>query len=525
MEAAVSSRGRGHLQGLSFSRFLAGAVLALGLAGCHGAAQPAAPTALDNGRTALAKKDYQDALSDFNASIASGVGVDSRNYYDRGLTYYDLRNWKAADSDFTEALNRASTDKQLASQFISAAHYYRGIARVTYGQYLGGKSDLIVAVKAYPKDWLDWDDLGYARQQLADFKGAVADYDRGLARWPKDANDVYNRGYSLYYAGNAHRAVLDFTTALHLRPRWGAAYQMRGLAYAWRYDFKHADPDYSMAIKLIPKAWSWEYRCEARENLNRVKEALFDCNHAVLYYPHWARALVARAWAKATLGNNQSALADANAAVKFARDYAPGYGYRGWIHTRMAEYRAAFADYNKALRVDRRDSQASNGRASLATWIVSAQNAGVRAYGIGSINVAQEENATEPPPSEYQARVSECGGYYSEGDSYYQDCLDKGVDEAKDDESADHEAEQQAAEVGYNVEQQVQEDENYQVAQQQEAQAAAEEQQSYESGGGGGEETSGGSEEEPQENYSEGGGETESEPVSEPEAAPESGGE
>jgi tetratricopeptide (TPR) repeat protein len=525
MDAAVSSRGRRRIARLIVSRLLASAGLAIGLAGCHGAAQPAAPTAMDDGRAALAKKDYKDALSDFNAAIASGVGVDSRTYYDRGLTYYDLRNWSAADADFSEALKRAATDKELAQSFINAAYYYRGISRVTYGKYLGGKSDLILAVRAYPKDWLDWDDLGFARQQLGDFKGAVADYDRGIARWPKDANDLYNRGYSLYYSGNAHRAVLDFTSAIRLRPRWGAAYQMRGLAYAWRADFKHADPDYSMAIKLIPKAWSWEYRCEARESLNRVKEALYDCNHAVLYYPRWARALVARAWAKAILGNNQSALADANAAVKFARDYAPAYGYRGWIHVRLAQYRAAFADYNKALRVDRRDAQASSARASLATWLINAQNAGVRAYGIGSINVAQEENASEPPQSEYQARVSECGGYYSEGDSYYEDCIDKGVDEAKDDEAADHEAEQQAAEVGYNVEQQVQEDVNYEVAQQQEAQAAAEEQQSYESGGGGEEESGGGSEEEPQENYSEGGGETESEPVSEPEPEPESGGE
>ncbi len=496
-------------------------MLALALGGCHGAPKAAAVDPLEAGRAAMQRHDYQTALADFTASIAGGGTVDARNFYDRGLANYDLRRWGAADADFSEALERVrGGDTALKVTFVNAAYYYRGIARVSLGKWDAAKSDLLVAVKLYPKDWLDWDSLGYARAQLHDYKHAVSDYDRGIRYYPKDANDLFNRGYALYYAGDARRAVLDFSSAIRLRPKWGAAYQMRGLAYAWRGDYRHADPDYSQAIKLIPKAWSWEYRCEARENLGRVKEALYDCQRAVAYYPRWPAALVARAWAKATLGEYRSALADANAAVRLSKNYAAAYQYRGWIRTHLAEYRAAFVDYNRALRIDPRDAQASTARARLANWIVAAQNAGVKAYGIASFDVAQAEREVDPKPSDYQRRVSECGGYYSEGDSYYDDCIQKGVAEAKDDESADHEAEQQAAEVGYNVERQVQQDIDYRVAAAEEARAAAAEETNNEGYGGGG------GNEQPEESSSEPEAQNEPEPEPEPAAPePESGGE
>jgi tetratricopeptide (TPR) repeat protein len=219
------------------------------------------------------------------------------------------------------------------------------------------------------------------------------------------------------------------------------------------------------------------------------------------------------------LGENQSALADANAAIRYSKNFAVAYQYRGWIRVRLAEYRAAFVDYNRALRIDPRYAAAATARSRLATWIVAAQNAGVRAYGIASIDVAAAERAAEVTPSEYQVRAGQCGGYFSEGDSYYDDCINKGVEEAKNDESADHEADQQAAEVGYNVEQQVQEDINYQVAATEEAQAAAAESSNEGYGGGGESEGADESSSEPQ-------SESESEPEPEaPAAEPESGGE
>ena len=143
------------------------------------------------------------------------------------------------------------------------------------------------------------------------------------------------------------------------------------------------------------------------------------------------------------------------------------------------QYRGAFIDYDKALHISPHYSLAAQDRAQLGNFIVAAQQAGVKSYGIGSLNVSQMENAQEPTQSEYQQRTSECGGYFSESDSYFDDCVQNGVDQAKNDESADQEASDQAASDAYNAQQQIQEQINYHQQAEQDAAAQAQENQDY----------------------------------------------
>jgi tetratricopeptide (TPR) repeat protein len=495
-----------------------------GLAGCQ-KSPPSAPPQNDEftaGQRALQKSDFKGAVADFNAALNTGGPVDARLFYDRGMANYNLQRYGPANADYSEALRRrALNHSELGITFVHAAYYYRGAARVCLGQWVDAKSDLLLAVQYYPKTWLDWDSLAYARYELGDYKRAVADYDRGMPYFKNDWNDHYNRALALYHAGDPKRAIVDFTAAIRHGSHVAGAYQNRGLAYSMRGDYKLADFDFSKAIKMIPKAWAWDYRCETRENLHRMADALYDCNHALAYYPRWAQAYIDRAYAKAMLGAEKGALADANSAVKYGPRVAEYYDYRGWIRGRMSQYRGAFIDYARAIRVDPTYRKARTDRQTLGTWILSAQHAGFTGFGIGALNVEQLENESAPSQSEYQKAVSTCGGYFSEGDSYFDDCVEKGVDEAKNDRSSDDEAEEQAEHDNYEVAQQVQEQENYQARQVEEANAAAEEtaNQSYTTESGGytneqPEESEQSEQEQPQE----------SEPVSEPVEAPESSG-
>lgn len=461
------------------------AALITSVAACGGANAQRANEQFAQGKSAETRRDYKTAITDFNAAVAAG-NDDARLYYDRALAHYNLKQYTDADADFTQAIDRAAHgDTRLATKFTRAAHYYRGLSRIWITKYAGAKDDLLLAAGWYPSDWLGWDSLGYARAQLGDYAHAVPDYDRGLRLHPNDAIDRVNRGYALYRTGLYRRAVDDFTIAMHLSPRMGTAYQYRGLSYAASGDYRDADADYTTAIKLIPKAWSWTYRCEARESLNRIADALYDCNKAIAYYPTWATPYLDRAWAKAMRGDNKGGLADANAAVKYDPKWAVAYKYRAWIRVRLAQYRAAFVDYDKALQIAPHYEAASVGRTALANWIVTAQNAGVTSYGIGSIDVQRMENYQEPTQSEYQQRVGACGGYYSESDSYFQDCVDNGVDQAKNDESADREAADQEASAGYDAEHQIQDQINQAQTDAENAAAAASSGYDTSSGGSG----------------------------------------
>lgn len=449
------------------------------LSGCGKAAQIKANDSFAQGRVAQNRGDYKTAVADYNEA-AKTLPPDPRLYYDRGVSYYNLKQYPQADQDLTEALRLENAgNRDLATSFLHAMSFFRGVSRVQEGKWAGAKDDLRQAVVYYPKSWLAWDSLGYARAALGDYRNAIPDYNRGLHFYPKDAIDHNNRGLAYYHTGQQRAAVSDFSDAIHLSPRWGVLYQNRGQSYFAGVDYRDAASDFTRAIALIPKAWSWAYRCEARENLGEVKAALSDCNRALAYYPTWSAVYVDRAWAEATLGSNKRALADTNEAVKTDPHNAVAYTYRGWIRQRMMQYRAAFIDYDQALRLNPRYAMASQYRTSLGNFVEAAQHAGVTSYGIGTLNVAQMENEQEPSKNKYQQRVSECGGYYSESDSYFDDCVQNGVDQAKNDESSDQEAANQAESDAYNAQQQIQEQINYQQEEEQNAAAQAQENENY----------------------------------------------
>ena len=220
--------------------------------------------------------------------------------------------------DLTEALRLAKMATPVCFRRASfAPHtFYRGVSRVQEGKWAGAKDDLRLAVGWYPKSWLAWDSLGYARAHSAITEGAIPDYNRGLSSMQTTQSTKQSR-LGILSHGPAPIGGVGLHESDPPSPRWGLPYQNRGQVYFAAADYRDADSDFSRAIKLIPKAWSWGYRCETRENLGRgSSDALYDCNRALAYYPTWSNVYVDRAWAKATLGANKSALADANNAVK-----------------------------------------------------------------------------------------------------------------------------------------------------------------------------------------------------------------
>jgi tetratricopeptide (TPR) repeat protein len=419
------------------------------------------------GRVAF-QKHPAEALADYNNALQKNYRT-AQVYYDRAIAYQALNKSKEAEADYTTALSLVGNgDKTLLPQFVNLAHYYRGFIRMGHAQWTPAINDFVFAVRAFPRDSHSWNFLGYSRLQVNDYRDAVADFNHGLAIQPNDPNDHYNRGLALFNTNQFRQAIPDFSNAIQAHQKWGAPYQWRGRAYFSLADYHNAELDFTKAIDIIPKAWAWDYRCETRENLGNIRGALSDCNHAVSDYPTWEQAYIDRGWAKSLLGANGGALQDMNTAVKYGKNDPNAYKWRGWVNERVSRYRAAFADYARARQIQPGYQPAIAASAALGTFILNAQHAGIQNYGIASIDVNREEHESAPQQSEYQKRVGECGGYFDESSAYFQDCVDKSVDEAKSDESSDQQAEVEAQAVNDNVAQRVQEQEN---ADQAEAQA------------------------------------------------------
>ncbi len=98
---------------------------------------------------------------------------------------------------------------------------------------------------------------------------------------------------------------------LHDDPNNAAAYQHRGLIRSHsQEDFTGAIEDFSQAIRLDPKAETYNYRGTSYFWLGMHQKALEDYNQAIQLDPNLAIAYFNRAYAKLELKDKLGAIAD-----------------------------------------------------------------------------------------------------------------------------------------------------------------------------------------------------------------------
>jgi tetratricopeptide (TPR) repeat protein len=169
----------------------------------------AADTAFEEGKRALARKDYDRAIDRFGRSIAANPR-QALAYSNRGVAYAAKGDHGRAVADFSQAIRLAPG--------LTAAHVHRGNAYAAQGEY--------------------------AR--------AVADYTKALALDPGLAAAYANRGNAHAGLKDYARAVADFTEALRLQPHDPVTHHNRANARAGRGEFAAAAADYREALRLDP---------------------------------------------------------------------------------------------------------------------------------------------------------------------------------------------------------------------------------------------------------------------------------
>jgi len=159
-----------------------------------------------SGRNALDKGNLPQAKEILSKGIEAFP--QSANLYNlRGVVYFKLKEYKAAEKDFTESLKNDST---------SYKPYYN---------------------------------RGKVKSETNRDKEAIEDYDRALSL-KKDEADIYNnRGFSYYNLGNLEKAEADFSSALSLRHS-AVSYCNRGKVYLAANEAEKAVSDFKQCLLL-----------------------------------------------------------------------------------------------------------------------------------------------------------------------------------------------------------------------------------------------------------------------------------
>jgi tetratricopeptide (TPR) repeat protein len=144
-------------------------------------------------------------------------------YIGRGVAHGNIGEFKAAVSDFTEAI---ALDPHL-----SDAYYDRALVESDIGSYGAALADLnavATAADSYPSYYYY---RGYVHFENNDFDQAIADLTTASTTMGQDANVFYRRGKAYDARDKRELAMADFAATIRLKPADQSLIQS---AYRWR---------------------------------------------------------------------------------------------------------------------------------------------------------------------------------------------------------------------------------------------------------------------------------------------------
>jgi tetratricopeptide (TPR) repeat protein/S1-C subfamily serine protease len=315
-------------------------------------------------------EDYKKAIED----ITEAIRLDDKSvfyYAYRGITYLALEEYKQAISDLTETIRRDpknapytvgglrysefKDNKILISSYnkrISIVYKARGDSHWNLKNYKQAIDDYTQAIKIDPKNPTYYRDRGNTYFQLKDYKQAVDDYTQAIKIDTKNANYYVRRGLTYLQLKDYKQAINDYTQAIKIDDKNAIYYDARGNTYFQLKDYKQAINDYTQAIQLDPKnAIYYNLRGFAYFQLKDYKQAINDWTQSIKIDPKNATYYGARGDAYLQLKDYKQAINDYSQAIKLKPDFTEAYYVRGIAHYFLKDYQQAISDWNQAIKL------------------------------------------------------------------------------------------------------------------------------------------------------------------------------
>jgi len=215
-----------------------------------------------------------------DAVLGVEIGSYSKNdaYKDFELFYKGLESGRKGNHQeaiiyFSQYINKFPNDAE--------AYYNRGVTKYELEDYRGVIQDLNEALEINPIFADAYNNRGCAKITLKDFIGAIQDYDKAIEINPHDAVAYFNRGNVKAKLEDYREAIQDFNKAIEINPNYAEAYNNRGNAKDELEDFRGAIQDFSKAIEINENdASAYLNRGIAKYNLGNKPDACLDWSKA-----------------------------------------------------------------------------------------------------------------------------------------------------------------------------------------------------------------------------------------------------
>ena len=315
---------------------------------------PAVPASAQTREDNLKRCTSRDSSADLRiggcTALIQAGGETTANlaivFADRGLGYYDKKEFVKAKDDFEQSL-RLNASCVLAiggrarvlavqKQFAEAeAQHTRAIALATADE----------APFQYWMRGMTYFDDGKLAEALRDFNESIARKpDYGLAYF--DRARVYSAQQD--YA----KAITDNTASLRLSPAEYVAYYNRGLAYSATKEYDKAIADFDALLQADP---GYVDGLVERGHVYLAKKdypkAIADFTQAMAMQPSNQEAVFSRARVYYAQKNYALSIADNTAAIALDPTDYVAYHNRGIAYMGAEDYPKAFADLDKSLSI------------------------------------------------------------------------------------------------------------------------------------------------------------------------------
>ena len=195
-------------------------------------------------------------------------------YYNRGNTYYSLKEYEKAINDYNKAIELNPNN----------ASYYnnRGISFYSLKEYEKAINDYNKAIELNPSYALAYNNRGVSFYNLKRYDDAIANYNEAIKLNPDYVLAYNNRGNAFFYKKEYDKAIDDYTEAIRLKPKEASYYNNRGNALNNSGKYEEAIKDYNKAIELNPnKSSYYNSRGNALNNSGKYEEAIEDYDKAI----------------------------------------------------------------------------------------------------------------------------------------------------------------------------------------------------------------------------------------------------
>ncbi|BBM83380.1 serine/threonine-protein kinase [Candidatus Uabimicrobium amorphum] len=300
--------------------------------------------------------DQQKSLEYFSKQIQKTPG-SFLAYYNRGLHYQDLKQYKKALADYNKAVAIQPNDYQVLNNrglvYLQQKHYDKAL--LDFNKVLSIKPDYTPA----------YNNRGLIFLQQQNYDKALVNFNKAIAINPNynnahSNNNAYNhRGIVYLQQKRYDKALADFDKAIAINPNFSDAYYNRGFIYLQQKKYGKALLNFNKAIAINPNFFDAYYNRGFFYMQQKIYDkALLDFNKTIAIDPYDFESYEQRGNIYQKLKLYDKALRDFNNAIAINSNSSRTYYNRANLYREQEQYDNAIADYNKAIAIDAKNLDA-----------------------------------------------------------------------------------------------------------------------------------------------------------------------